>query len=451
MKKESTRRKSAPKDERRPVERRPVERRVLTAPTPRPIPADHPAYLFFNKQNAEVNYVEPSAETSSPSVEFANNSSQNQAREILTPIVTPLVTPTATPTVSTQNKLRKTSPSSTNNSNLTASDSFSSQVSADTDSKDTSVKREPFEFLDATHSASEQQIYSVMYRLTISAGTRERHFGTKELCDMTGIRSHVTIRKAIDGLIDKQSIKIVKFNNGNRFGPRYRVFDPREIKKLRHTCGISVDCVTKKIAIVSPDISPEKVNVENDSTPTLTPTATPTEKTPYPYNYPYNNCRGTPTESVGVTPTDSVGVLYKIINTIYDESYSPSSSSKLSADDEKTDDASLLREVQKFYEQATGNEWTTADAATVLKARDIAPEIWGIAICYCLDRAPHHTFSRLAYVLDEARRHQEEMKNLSADDLRAILQHSLRVIERARTSNAWTPAETKNVETKNFE
>src|SRR5215207_1341820 len=74
-------------------------------------------------------------------------------------------------------------------------------------------------YLDATHTLSEQKIYSVMYR-----AERERHWGFLELSRLTGIRSDTTIRRAIDGLIAKLSIEVTAYQNGNRLGPRYRVF-----------------------------------------------------------------------------------------------------------------------------------------------------------------------------------------------------------------------------------
>ncbi|HEX3561171.1 MAG TPA: hypothetical protein VHU19_18420 [Pyrinomonadaceae bacterium] len=46
--------------------------------------------------------------------------------------------------------------------------------------------------------------------------------------------------------------------------------------------------------------------------------------------------------------------------------------------------------------------WTSADAATAQKGRDVPSLVWGIAICYCADRAPGHRFGRLAYVLESA-------------------------------------------------
>ena len=78
------------------------------------------------------------------------------------------------------------------------------------------------------------------------------------------------------------------------------------------------------------------------------------------------------------------------------------------------------------------------EAITAQKGRDIPASVWGIAVCYCVDRAPGHRFGRLAYALEQAREHAALMKEYSASDLRAILRHSLGVIERARASGRWT-------------
>jgi hypothetical protein len=119
-----------------------------------------------------------------------------------------------------------------------------------------------------------------------------------------------------------------------------------------------------------------------------------------------------------------------------------SSSSKSSAET-ADDDKGFLDLLRELYERATGNSWTTADAVTAQRGQDIPLDVWGIAICYCVDRAPGHKFDRLAYVLEEARRHQEEMNGFSKEDLKLIMRHAMRQIERARASGQWEPAATR--------
>jgi hypothetical protein len=280
------------------------------------------------------------------------------------------------------------------------------------------------QYLDATHTASEQRIYSVMYRETVSRGIRERHFGPSELCRKTGIRSDRTIRTAIHGLIQKLSIEIVSNVNGNPLGPRYRVFDPKEITKRRRAAGIEIDPQSKKI-----------IN-QNPPTPVATPVKTPANTLAATGD---KNYRGAPAEVTGVTPVESTGVS-KYRNTDDEIEVSTASSSSKSIGKNADDDNAFLDSLREIYERATGNSWTTSDAVTAQRGQDIPLELWGIAICYCMDRAPGHKFDRLAYVSEEARRHFEEMKNFTKEDLRLIMRHGLRQIERARTSGKWEPA-----------
>ncbi|HEV7375230.1 MAG TPA: hypothetical protein VGN95_10975 [Pyrinomonadaceae bacterium] len=324
-----------------------------------------------------------------------------------TPVITPVTTPVSTPAVT-----GVTTPV------FTAAEASLPLIRP-------SGEESPIQaqYLDATHTASEQRIYSVMYRETVSRGIRERHFGPSELCRKTGIRSDRTIRTAIHGLIQKLSIQTVSNVNGNPLGPRYKVFDPKEIIKRRRTSGIEIDSQSKKI-----------IN-QNPLTPVVTPVVTPATTTASTGDKSY---RGTPVEITGVTPVDFTGVS-KYINTDYETEDSTASSSSKSISENADDDNAFLDSLREVYERATGNSWTTTDAVTAQRGQDIPLEVWGIAICYCVDRAPGHKFDRLAYVSEEARRHFDEMKNFSKEDLRVIMRHGLRQIERARTSGRWEP------------
>ena len=273
-------------------------------------------------------------------------------------------------------------------------------------------------YLDATHSGSEARVYSVMYRETISKGIRERHFGPAELIKKTGIRSDKTIRVALHGLVTKLSLQRLSNVNGNPLGPRYRVFDPKEIVRRRKAAGMEIDTQSKKI--ITTVATPVTTTVDGGGE-----------------NYP-----GTREKTTPVTPVISTGV-FKYINNYSQESGDTAlSSSKSIAND---DDGAFLTSIREVYERATGNKWTTADSMTAQRGRDIAPEVWGVAICYCVDRAPGHKFERLAYVLDQAREHVVEMAAYSLEDILVILKHSLRAIERARASGKWSPEESREV------
>lgn len=120
-------------------------------------------------------------------------------------------------------------------------------------------------YLDATHTLSEQKIYSVMYR-----ADHERHWGYLELSRLTGIRSDTTIRRAIDGLIAKLSIEVTAYQNGNRLGPRYRVYTPKEIAQRRRRAGLEIDPQSKRILS---DLEPTPA-ATGVATPVTSPVAT---------------------------------------------------------------------------------------------------------------------------------------------------------------------------------
>ncbi len=190
-------------------------------------------------------------------------------------------------------------------------------------------------YLDATHTASEKSVYSIMYRETVSRGVRERHFGPKELCEKTGIRSDRTIRTALDGLITKLSIEIVSHSNGSPLGPRYRVFDPKEIVGRRKAAGIEIDPQSKKM-----------------TTGVATPVATGV---------------ATGVKITGVTGVDFAGVIYnKYINSFEasdganGESAAGSSSSLTAGVDDEAY-AQLLARLKQAVREVTGRDSIPAE------------------------------------------------------------------------------------------
>ena len=276
---------------------------------------------------------------------------------------------------------------------------------------------EPPAPLDATHTAAERSVYSIMYRETISKGASERHFGPAELMRKTGIRSRNTVHKALYGLIEKLSIEVISEARGNPLGPRYRVYKPQTIEQRRKSAGIKIDTQTKRI-------------IERGGIPVGIPATIPPAIT--------RNWDTTSPET-GIPGIPNSG---RVLNTKEEilrvETDRASSSSKSQPLSDSDDDTAFLDSIREVYERATGNEWTTADAITAQKGREVPVPVWGIAICYCVDRAPGHRFNRLAYVLEQACEHATMMKDYSESDLRAILRHSLGLIERARAAGKWT-------------
>jgi hypothetical protein len=212
-----------------------------------------------------------------------------------TPVSTPVTTPVDTPATDLP---------------TSSADSFERQVS---------------QYLDATHTSSEAQIYSVMYRETVSKNLRERHFGPTELMKKTGIRSDRTVRRAIDGLIAKLSIEITNYDMGNPLGPRYRIYKPREIEQRRKAAGIEIDEFSKKLA-----------------TPVTTPVDTPVATG-------VKNYRGTPVKIAGVTPVKIAGVFKYRNDHLVENDFLSSSSNVVS----RPDDEAFAALVELFKQATT--------------------------------------------------------------------------------------------------
>lgn len=97
------------------------------------------------------------------------------------------------------------------------------------------------------HTESEQKVYQVMYQETIAHRRKERYFGAQSLCDKTGIASQITVRSAINGLIEKKSIEIVSQKKGGKLAIRYKVYSPTEIIIRRREAKIKIDEQSKEI------------------------------------------------------------------------------------------------------------------------------------------------------------------------------------------------------------
>lgn len=106
---------------------------------------------------------------------------------------------------------------------------------------------ETFTPLDATHTASEKSVYSIMYRETISKGVTDRRFGPAELRQKTGIGSRNTVHRALYGLVAKYSVEVIEEAKGNVYGPLYRVYKPNEIEQRRKVAGVVIDPQSKEI------------------------------------------------------------------------------------------------------------------------------------------------------------------------------------------------------------
>jgi hypothetical protein len=274
---------------------------------------------FAKLVNAQAAREEVARDEQQPPEPPAKQESVNAQIQDPTPVTTPALTPVNTPVITPV-----ATPAPTGVTTPADNSGEAPRESA----------RTPPQYLDATHTSSEQRVYSVMYRETVSRGVRERHFGPKELCEKTGIRSDRTIRTALDGLIDKLSVEIVSHSNGSPLGPRYCVFEPKEIVGRRKAAGIEIDPQSKRIL-----------------TPVVTGVATGDK-----------SYRGTGVEITGVTGVEIAGVYNKYRNNIGGDGKSAagsSSNSTAGTDDEAY--APLLSRLRQAVKDVTGRESTQAE------------------------------------------------------------------------------------------
>jgi hypothetical protein len=114
---------------------------------------------------------------------------------------------------------------------------------------ESAVTKEELVALGGTHTESEQMVYSVMYRDTISKGKEEEYFSLRKLMKKTGIGSDKTVFNALKGLRNKMSIRRVRHSNNRPIGTLYKILTPREIFRLRNDMGMVIDVNSRRIVI----------------------------------------------------------------------------------------------------------------------------------------------------------------------------------------------------------
>jgi DNA-binding CsgD family transcriptional regulator len=94
-----------------------------------------------------------------------------------------------------------------------------------------------------SHSSAEQQIYAAMLAEIAAVGTRVASFTTRRLMSLTGISGYSTVRRGVNGLLNKLSIerqKVAGHNGGDHPLVVYLVFTPEEILARRRAVRQSI-------------------------------------------------------------------------------------------------------------------------------------------------------------------------------------------------------------------
>jgi hypothetical protein len=99
----------------------------------------------------------------------------------------------------------------------------------------------------ASHTTAEQKVYDVMLTETKQRESKDWYFTFSILSQLSGFRNRRTIISALEGLVAKKSIQVLKDRPGDKFGKRYRVFSPEEIIERRKKLKLNIDPQTRKV------------------------------------------------------------------------------------------------------------------------------------------------------------------------------------------------------------
>jgi DNA-binding CsgD family transcriptional regulator len=91
-----------------------------------------------------------------------------------------------------------------------------------------------------SHTTTEQQVYAAMLAEIGAVGTRVASFTTRRLMSLTGIAGYSTVRRAVNGLVNKLSIERQRVAGGDQSLVVYLVFSPEEIISRRRAVGLAI-------------------------------------------------------------------------------------------------------------------------------------------------------------------------------------------------------------------
>ncbi|MFQ5728855.1 MAG: hypothetical protein ACE5GN_00655 [Waddliaceae bacterium] len=290
-----------------------------------------------------------------------NSVNTSVTTSVVSPVPTPVVTPVASPvTTSVDTPVNKTG-------------------------KKHPPKREHHykaEYLDATHSASEQKVYSILYRESKNMESNEIRIRISEMIDKTGL-SDKTVRTALHSLENKLSIAILE-RSKSPYGRPYRIYDPKKILERRKSKGLKIDPVTKQIR------NPHGLSIAPVATSVVgsvnTSVGTPVAASPTTSEGA--SVRITEASSVEITDDDK-GTPY--INKNKKIKYLPNKDTSSKEATNKTESSANVndsddkkynhkRHVRSLYEKYTLNSWKVVDDETYENIKDVLPDVIESAI-----------------------------------------------------------------------
>lgn len=291
--------------------------------------------------------------------------------------------------------------------------------------------------LDATHTASEKSVYSVMYRLTITAGENPRRFTNPELQGLTGINSNTTIGRALKGLCSKLSIVITNRQGQNRHGIELYVRPPSEILQLREAAGLIIEPVRKEImAITNPQAYEQlfRLNVSDETADDMANDMA---------DEMANSRAGSPTASMGLMqPLDLSKMQVQKKESLLINKYSDDVSKKTdtSSPIRGEIDAEKLAQVRDlFHELSNGGKWKPErDEAAFLEIQHVP--LWHIIVglANSLIRCTEHRYSCLRYSVPAILEHYDKMKLFPERDMLGVAYNLMQRALNCRAAGKWT-------------
>ena len=232
-----------------------------------------------------------------------------------------------------------------------------------------------------------------------------------ELRRATGIGGVNTIKRAVEGLVDKLSIRIITNGAGSVVGTNYEVFAPPEIIAARRAVKMEIHPKTKKIVGLSANIS---VGLST------------------------NRISGPPgSQSLDREELDSLDmsnldrhIKYNINPQVHPPSSDPSDR------DEK------LARVRKLFEQlSNGGQWQGRDDETYRQIENIP--LWHIIMGLCLSvtKSPEHKMQSLAYAVPQIKKHFEDMSVFPEAEMTMLAYNQMRKTLLCITTGKWTVKE----------